>query len=228
MIEATAIRLLTFRTGTAGPVVDLALRDDALPYLETQHGLVDVFAGRHGVAGIDERILVTTWQTRSAMVAALGDDDVARLLPGHVEDIADPRVDVYDFAFGFRIDRDRPPRVLRIVRGEVRGDALTAFADDLHAVALQAAQMADGTIVFNLGIRRPAAFAAVSVWPDWTAIEQATGASVHDTSAILAPGRVVSARATHFEILGGEPALNHEDDDARETAAPSGERSSSG
>src|SRR5581483_11883189 len=106
----------------------VALRDEVLPFLESRRGLVDVFVGRHGTATTDERVIVTTWQSREAMTAALGKTgdvpaggDIARLLPSHATDIEDARIDTYEIAFAFRFDRSRPARVLRVVHGEARG-----------------------------------------------------------------------------------------------------------
>jgi hypothetical protein len=197
--EASAIRLLTFRSETAGPVLDVALRDEVVPALDAMRGVVDIHAGRHVASAAGARILVTTWATRAAMAAALGAGEVDLLLRDHADAIEDERTETFDLAFGLRLDRDLPANILRIVRGTTGAGELAAYVEERHARGLRDAQTYEGMLAVYVGIEPPTSFVTVSVWADWASIERSTGATVHNPGGAGTAG--LEASATHYEIL---------------------------
>lgn len=200
--DATVIRLLTFRTSGAAPALDVALRSEALPDLESVRGLVDAWAGRHGATDGD-RVIVTTWRSRREMDATFGGNDVERLIPDQADEVVDAHGEAFELAFGFRIDRAEPARLLRVFRGTTSPNELDAYVAEARAGALRDARSVDGLLAIYLGIERPTRFVTVSVWTDWSSIEEATGATVRAPATTRNTTRLVTASASHFEVLPG-------------------------
>jgi len=186
-------------------MLDVALRDDVVPYLDSTRGLVDVHAGRHVSSEAGDRILVTTWTTHSAMAAALGTSgDVELLLADHADDVLDARIEALELAFGVRLDRHEPARVLRVVRGTVRDGDLEAYVEEHHERVLRDVRMFDGMLAVHVGVERPVSFVTVSVWADWASIELATGATVQHPAGGREASGMLTAEATYYEILPAE------------------------
>jgi hypothetical protein len=204
--DAAVLRLLSFRTVTEAAVVDEALRSDVLPALESRRGIVDAFAGRRSANQDGERLVATTWTTPSAMAATFTDgSDLEQLLGVHAGGCRDERIDSLRLAFGFSMERPAPPRLLRLFRGRAKPGALDAYVERVHVGALRDAQTIEGMLGLYVAVDPPDAFVTLSVWADWTSIEEATGSSVRHPVVTRDPGHLVTAVATHFEVIPDSP-----------------------
>jgi hypothetical protein len=200
--DAAILRLLTVRTAGGSPAFDVGLRDEVLPELEEQRGLVDAYAGRRGSAETGERVVASLWESRAAMADGIGDRaELERLRPVHAEQARDDRLEVLEIAFGVRMDRLVAPRLLRVFRGETVPGGLEAYVDEVHAGALRDAQAFEGLIALYLSVVAPASFVTLSAWSDWESIEAATGGTIRRPIATRHRDRLAAATAVHYEIL---------------------------
>jgi hypothetical protein len=199
LASSSVLRIVRFRPRRIE--VDDAMRHQLAPALRAQVGLTDVIAGRQGPDELGPRVVVSIWAGESASdlpdrTAAL--DDVAASL-----DVTDVVSDRLVIRVEFHDPRDRSARLLRVFRGEVRSGELDRYVDEAEAGTRADAASGRGPIALFLGIEAsaPDRFVTVSTWPDWTTVEAATGGDIRRPIATRHPERLVSADATHFEVI---------------------------
>lgn len=193
MSEPAIVRL--FRFQPVRPAFDADLRDSVLPDLRRLPGVMRVWAGRQGPGELSDRLIVSVWASREAMKAAQGDDpEDARFHPEHLDDTSNRRLDVLSLVHMEASPTPLVTGILRVTRGSLTDSDMTAYArlvvrdvttrhdDDTGPRAVIVASD-DGLEVVM-----------VSTWPDWAAIESATGASVDD------PLRVKRSRLSGFQV----------------------------
>jgi hypothetical protein len=191
--EPAIVRL--FRFQPVRPAIDADLRDSVLPDLRSLPGLMRVWAGRQGPGELGARLIVSVWASREAMKATLGDDpEDARFHPEYLDDTSDRRLDVLSLVLMEASPTPLVTGILRVTRGSLIDGDTVAYArlvghelpshhDDGAGPRAVVLASGDGT-----------EFVMVSTWPDWAAIESATGASVDD------PLRVKRSRLSGFQV----------------------------
>lgn len=198
--DNTTIRI--FRCRPLRVEFDAVLREEMIPDLVRQPGVVGVHVGRHGPDAIGERLVASVWESHEAMIDAMGPDiEKSRFHPEHLSDTTDRSVLVHRLAVAVRTDRADPERVIRVVRGRVRPGELDAYVEDARAGTLQDAASQQGPLALYLAPLPPDRFLTLSVWSEWSAIEVSTGAGTRAPSATRHTERLVEVDATHYESV---------------------------
>ena len=200
MADAALIRILHFRPQRVD--FDAQLREQFIPILLGQDGLVDLIAGRHGPDERGPRIVASVW-TPGAVVALPPWTDQAVVDPGSWIGNEPPAPEVMPIRAMFRSDSGDPARVLRIFRGRVRPTELAAYVDEAANGTRADAQAGRGPLALYLATDDSAAdtFVTVSAWADWSVIEAATGGDVRRPVATRHPERLIDADVTHYEVI---------------------------
>jgi heme-degrading monooxygenase HmoA len=195
------VRAFSFRPRGTGSAVDESFRTTILPDVLSLEGLRDAFVGRRS-EDTGERVLVTVWDTAAAMTAATDEAElIGRLNDEEQAALATARLEVGRLAFSLSAERAEPPRILRIVRGTVRGGELETFVEEARAATLGEERTNDGLVALYLGITGKVTFVTVSAWTGWEAIEVATGGDIRRPLATKNSERLVTFDGAHYEIL---------------------------
>lgn len=199
MDELPVIRLFRFRP--AHPEFDQTLRTTMLPDLRRLPGLVDVHVGRHGPEDGD-RIVVSVWAERRSMIDGLGESlDKPVFHVDRLADTTDRTLEIHPLEVDLRFDLDTPATILRLFRGTVRPGELDAYIEDARAGTMADAAGGRGPNALYLASVVPDRFITVSLWPDWTRIEKATGGDVHRPIVTRDPRRIVEMDVVHYEVV---------------------------
>jgi hypothetical protein len=199
--DRPVIRLFRFRPLRAE--VDHTLRSVMLPDLRRLDGLIDVHVGRRGSDQVGERIVASVWRDQDAMVAGVGPSLAASTFhPERLADTTDQVLDVDELAVLLRFDPAPPATLLRLFQGTVRAGELDAYVAEARAGTLADAGAGRGPSALYLTVQPPDRFVTVSLWPDWTAIERATGGDVQRPVATKDSTRLVGMDVDHYEVVG--------------------------
>jgi hypothetical protein len=201
--DGAVIRILHFRPQRVD--FDAQLREQFIPILRSQSGLLDLVAGRHGPDERGPRIVVSVWAA-DAMVALPPWTDQAVIDPGGRAGVDPPPAEVMPVRMMFRVEPAEPAdraRVLRIFRGRVRAGELDAYVDEAANGTQADAASGRGPLALYLATEEstPDTFVTASAWADWSVIEAATGGDVRRPVATRHPERLVDAEATHYEVI---------------------------
>lgn len=184
---------------------DQVLRSVLLPDLIGQSGCLEVFAGRRADPSPEERIVVSIWRDRQAMVDAVG--DTVEASPFHPElrdSTTDRELVVCDLEFGDRTESAAAPTVLRLVEGTVRPGELAAYVAEAEAGMVADRAAGRGPIAMFLGLRGMDSFVTLSLWPGWSTVQDATGGDVERPIATRHAERLLGWTAWHYEALTAE------------------------
>ena len=120
-VGVPVIRVFSFRAARRG--FDDTLRSVFVPDLMSRAGIVDCYVGRQGPDDEGPRIVATVWTSRGAMVDAVG-EELGVFHPEHLDATTDQVLDILEL----RVDwhpAGEPPRILRVLRGDVRPGELS-------------------------------------------------------------------------------------------------------
>ena len=202
MAVEPVVRLFGFRP--TRPAFDNVIRDSIVPAINSQPGVVDAYAGRHGPDELGPRLVLSVWESREAMESALdGSPRPGELQPEGLDGIADGTVEVLSPKVAYRADHVlEPPRIIRIFRGCTRPGKLAQYIEETRAGVAADVAAGQGPAAFFLAEGATAeAFVAVSVWSAWSAIELATGGDIRQPMATRRPELIGSFDATHYEAI---------------------------
>ncbi len=199
MSEAAVVRLFHFQPVRSA--FDTVLRDVLLPDLRAMPGATRAWAGRQGPSEVGTRLIVSVWTSRTAMRAALGDDaEDARSHPAQLEAITDRRLEVHPLVWMGSAEAPLTTGILRVTRGTLSsGDVATYEELLLHDVAAWRKE-GKGPRAVILASRGPREILMISTWPDWAAIEEASGASVEDPLRVKRD-RLREFHVDHYELV---------------------------
>ena len=203
MTDEAVIRLFRFRPAHAE--FDGILRTEMLPDMRRLPGLLDVHVGRHGPEDLGDRIVASVWTDQASMVAGVGSSLASPVFHAHrLPETTDRDLEVLPLDVLLRFDLPRPPTVLRVFRGGVRPGELRPYVADARAGTLADAEAGIGPSALYLAPVPPDRFVTVSLWPDWRAIERATGGDVHRPITTKDPSRIVEMDVAHYEVVPEE------------------------
>ena len=209
-VGVRVIRLFSFVAARRG--FDAVLRGEMIPELRAMPDLVDSYVGRQESDG--PRIVVTVWDSRAAMVDGVG-DTLGVFHPEYLDATTGQALEILDV----RASWQRPsedPRILRILRGEVRAGAadehlvadvevrageLDVYATEVERGVEQDAKDERGPTALYLGHSDGPSFVTVSAWREWSDIERATGGNINLPRATSHPERLTTWEVEHFEIV---------------------------
>ena len=203
MDEAAVVRLFHFQP--VRPAFDAILRDSVLPDLRVMPGALRAWAGRQGPGEVGTRVIVSVWSSLSAMSAALGEDpEDTRFHPEHLAETSDRRLEVLSLVLMETSPAALPTGILRVTRGTLADGDLAQYAR-LVATDLSGWRedgSAPRSVVLAAGAEQEVVM--VSTWPDWAAIESATGASVEEPLR-MKRDRLSGFLAAHYELVDDRP-----------------------
>ena len=206
MSDQPVLRLFHCRPVRAA--FDAILRDVMLPDLATLPGLLDARVGRTGPGDLGDRLVATVWDSRAAMVDAMGDDvESSRFHPEYLHETTDRSLETLDLKVLLRFGGELPPTatatVMRLARGSVRPGELASYVDEAREGARDDHARGGGPTAFYLGVGEPDCFTTLSIWDAWSTIETATGADVRRPVATQRGDQLSSFSVIHYEIVPG-------------------------
>jgi hypothetical protein len=194
--EAVIVRLSRFRT--TRPAFDAVLRGTTLPDLRASAGVLGVFAGRQGPEEIGARLLVSIWSSDVAMRGATD-----RISDDHdsLADTTDRSVESLPAIVVQLAASVLATGILRVSRGGLRDTSLAKYAErvtrELGALQARGGGPAD-LVMAAIGDQ---GFVAITTWPDWSAIEAATGASVSEPLRTKRLATLDAFETDHYELV---------------------------
>jgi hypothetical protein len=197
------LRLFGFRPLGFGADYDARLRRTLLPALLELPGLREAYVGRRGPDDSGERMIVSIWQSSSAMSAAQGFGDGDLLEIETAEEVGPCRLEFVTLALDLPFDRADRAQVLRIFRGQVREGELDLYVEEARNGTLADAAGPHGPVGLYLGPQPPDRFVTVSVWTGWESIESATHGNIRQPIATSNAARLLGGTATHYELVPG-------------------------
>jgi hypothetical protein len=198
--DRPVIRLFRFRSARAE--FDQVLRTVMLPDMRRMDGLVDVHVGRRGPDQLGDRIVASIWASRDAMVAGMGATlDESTFHPDRLADTADRTLEVYPLDIVLRFDEGRPASLLRLFSGVVKPGELDPYVAEVRAGTMVDAETGGGPCALYLAGDPPDRFFTLSLWPDWTAIERATGGDIRRPISTKDSRRIAEMDVVHYEVV---------------------------
>jgi hypothetical protein len=175
--QGETLRLFEF-TPVRG-AFDSILRDVMIPDMLTLPGVLQVYVGRQGPDEVGPRLVASTWESEEAMADALGVSfDAPRFHPEFIDETAARRLEFLPLSFSYHADATDPPAIIRLVTGQVRPDELETYVREAWAGTEDDAAAGRGPTALFLATRPPDRFRTLSVWPDWTTLQDATGGDI--------------------------------------------------
>jgi heme-degrading monooxygenase HmoA len=198
--DRPVIRLFRFRP--ARVEFDQTLRTLMLPELRRIDGLVDIHVGRHGPEQLGDRIVASVWADRDAMVAGVGPTLAeSSFHPEWLSDTTDQTLEIHPLDIVLRFDPGRPASLLRLFRGVVKPGELEAYIAEARAGTMADAETGRGPDALYLASDPPDRFITLSLWPDWAAIERATGGDIRRPISTKDSSRIVEMDVIHYEVV---------------------------
>ncbi len=194
------LRLFRFRP--VHPAFDRTLREVMLPDMVALPGIRAAHVGRQGPDETGERIVASIWESRAAMVAAVGDSfDIPTFHPEQFDETTDKRLDVVGLAL---VVEPRPAideRVVRVVFGRAQPGRLDEYVELVGRGTRADVASGTGPRALYLGVADADRFVTLSVWGHWSAIARATGGSVLAPSATRHDELLLEWTVVHYEAV---------------------------
>jgi hypothetical protein len=197
--EAAFVRLSRFRT--TRPAFDAVLRGSVLPDIRARPGVLAVFAGRQGPDEIGARVLAVV-----ASRETISDSSSDPAAPAGSE--GDPFAETLDRsqeilpALIVRLaDQPLSTGILRFAQGRLGDTSLSSYANLVTTESRRIQADGGGPRDLVMAAAGEDAFVMLSTWPDWSAIEAATGASISEPLRTKRLGALSSFEVAHFELL---------------------------
>jgi hypothetical protein len=207
VVTVDVVRITRFRTQR--PAFDSVLRAKILPSRRAMTGVNAVFAGRQGPTEVGARILVTLCSEASP---------AARPEASHAGGAGpvpapDDGTEAYEGTDGHEVEvlpvlaLDLAPTplttgILRISRGRLGATDVATYAElvrrDLARHDIGRAGPRDFVVA---GSGQGPSFTMISTWPDWAAIEEATGATIAEPLITKRLTGLDAFEVIHYELL---------------------------
>jgi heme-degrading monooxygenase HmoA len=201
--DRPVIRLFRFRP--ARVEFDKTLRTIMVPDLRRMEGLIDVHVGRHGSEQLGDRVVATIWTDRAAMNAGMGPSLAESTFhTDRLSETTDRQFEAHELDLMLRFPGGPPSTLLRLFRGQVKPGELEAYIEEARAGTLADVEAERGPAALYLAADPPDRFLTVSLWPDWAAIERATGGDVRRPMATKDSARIVDMDIVHYEVVTEE------------------------
>jgi hypothetical protein len=97
-------------------------------------------------------------------------------------------------------------KVLRLVEGSVRDGEFDRYVEEAESGTLGDAAAGRGPVALYLARAGRSDFVTLSTWTEWDVVEDATGGDIRRPAATRHAERLVAWSASHFEVVGPEPA----------------------
>ena len=200
MSDRPVIRLFRFRPALVE--FDKTLRTIMVPDLRRMDGLIDVHVGRHGAEQLGDRIVATIWTDRPSMKRRSGRRwRTRRSIPigCPTRRASSSRSASSTSCSGSRAGRRRRSSACSAARSSP--GELAAYIEEARAGTLADVEAQRGPAALYLAADPPDRFLTLSLWPDWSAIERATGGDVHRPMSTKDSARIVDMDIVHYEVV---------------------------
>ena len=194
------LRLLGFRPEAQTEVTDRYIREQLEPSLLGNDELRFLFSGRSRDDHGEMRQVVSVWETGTA-----DEHDLASRLRRPFEcersDLVKARhIAVVPISFVRTTDLAEAS-ILRVFRGRTHADALDTYLEEARARSeVKGAESRRARAVF-MAARPPDEVMAISIWPDWDTVSEATGGNLQTPIATRHPEHLKSWEASHYEVI---------------------------
>jgi hypothetical protein len=199
------LRLFRFKPAT--PQFDETVRRTLLPDLGQLPGLLDVVAGRRVSIADDDRVVASIWRSWSDMQDAVGaSPEESPFHPELLEESTNRKFAAAPIVFGDLYRAGAEPRVLRVVEGSVHDGEFDRYVAEAEAGTRDDAAAGRGPVTLYLARSGTNDFVTLSTWIEWDDVQDSTGGDIRRPQATRHAERLVAWSASHFEIVGPEPA----------------------
>jgi len=199
------LRLFRFKPAT--PQFDETVRRTLLPDLGRLPGLLDMVAGRRVSLADDDRVIASIWRSWSAMQDAVGASiEESPFHPELLDGSTNRKFSAAPIVFGGLYQAGAEPRVLRVVEGSVRDGEFDRYVEEAEAGTRADAAAGRGPVTLYLARAGTNDFVTLSTWTEWDDVQDATGGDIRRPQATRHSERLAAWSASHFEIVGLEPA----------------------
>ena len=194
------LRLLEFRPDAQTEVTDRYIREQLEPSLLSSPELRFLFSGRSRDDHGEIRQVVSIWDGGSADEHALASRIRHAFECERSELVKSRHISVLPISF-FKTTDLAEATILRVFRGRTHDDALDLYVEEARARSqVQGAENRRARAVF-MATRQPDEVMAISIWPDWETVSEATGGNLQTPIATRNPERLKSWEASHYEII---------------------------
>ena len=194
------LRLFGFRPDDQTEVTDRYIREQLEPSLLGNDELRYLFSGRSRDDQGETRQVVSIWEGSSAEEHDLESRIRNPFECEQSELVRDEHISVLPISF-FRTTNLAEASILRVFRGRTHADALDTYVKETRARSqVSGAENRRARAVF-MATRRPDEVVAISIWPDWDTVSEATGGNLQTPIATRHPERLRSWEASHYEII---------------------------
>jgi hypothetical protein len=191
----------TFRPRERWQELDQHLREDVMPRFAAQAGFLMGWAARRGPDLTEHHAVASVWASREAESSALTVPDLLAAPPEDGSSVLDAHSEVLAVVTHESFVRDQPMTILRVYRGIVADGRLEEYVERARRGALEDGARPDGPGAVVMGVTPPSRFVTITTWPDWPAIEVATGGDVTRPRVTRDHGLLVEGAPTHYELL---------------------------
>jgi len=201
MAQPGTLRLFTFRPARVG--FDTLLRETLMPDLLGCPQLVDLHVGRQGPNETGARLVASVWESREAMVAAVGDHfDPPAFHPEYLDETIDRKLEIVDLIGSLRfdaLDAPMPNCIVRVARGRVQPGSLELYRDMVLEGACADVRAGHGAAALYLGGSSDERFVTLSIWRSWSALERATGGDTRHPISTRNMEQMIEWEVEHYE-----------------------------
>ncbi len=194
------LRLLGFRPDAQTEVRDRYVGEQLEPSLLGNDELRFVFSGRSRDDHGEMRQVVSVWETGAADEHDLASRLELPLECERSELVKASHISVLPISFVRTTDLAEAS-ILRVFRGRTHADALDIYVEEARARSeVKGAENRRARAVF-MATLPPDEVMAISIWPDWDTVSDATGGNLQTPIATRHPERLRSWEASHYEIV---------------------------
>src|SRR6476646_7365984 len=164
-------------------------------------------AGRRVSLADDDRVIASIWRSWSAMQAAVGESvEESPFHPELLDGSTNRKFSATPIVFGDLYQDGVEPRVLRVVEGSVREGEFDRYVEEAEAGTREDTAAGRGPVALYLGRAGTNDFVTLSTWTEGDDVQDATGSDTRRPQATRHAERLAAWSASHFEIVGREPA----------------------
>ncbi len=202
-MNASILRLVRFRP--TGPGFDRSLRAILIPDAARLPGNRAVFAGRRGPGEHGSRLVATLWESRRAMVEAVGEQlDKPLFHPELLDTTTDRSLLTLPIEVAFDPEPDAEVTIIRLVIGRTNRGTLDDYVARARQGTIADRELQVGPQALYLAVDPPDGFVTLSLWETWANVQVATGAE-HAEIRTRHADQLAEWHAEHYEALPDSP-----------------------
>jgi hypothetical protein len=147
-------------------------------------------------------VVVSIWETDAAEAAAPSVPDMLEDLAEQAARIVDREMQALPIVILEEFARDQEMRILRLFHGSVVAGQLDRYVERARQGTLEDGGRDNGPGAVVMAVSPPDDFVTASIWPDWSAIEAATGGNIGHPLLTRSRELIRQGGPTHYELVG--------------------------